>query len=218
MACFKGNVKMMAKLIRRGADPNALSNDLGPPICTAIYSGSREAVKLLVEQGVPLSHDNDDLPTPLALAAYLSDSSMFNYLVDTCKDTLPSLEYDNALLTASLAGRLEVLRTLLKYEHSIECFQTATSRAADEGNWDTVLVLLENKQGLDCNELFYSAAVGTQQQDHVLEAIWKYTDGGILEQTLNKSLYDATDNQKESTVRMLLESFHADPNTATGDE
>lgn len=218
MASFKGNIKVMTKLLRRGADPNAMGKEIGPVVNAAICSGNREAVKILVEKGVSLTHNDEDLPTPLTLAALLSDSAMFNYLVETCSEKLRPQDYDTALEAAAVAGRPDVLNTLLQYEHSTECLQNAIDNAADERNWDTVLVLLQHSHGLDCNKLFYSAAVGVEQQDRVLEAIWQYTNGDISEQTLNRSLYDATDKEKESTVQLLLEMFHADPNEATGDE
>jgi ankyrin repeat protein len=218
MASLKGHVKVMNKLIRRGANPNAMAKEIGPVINAAIYSGNREAVKLLVQQGVSLTHTDNDVPTPLVLAALFSDSDMFNYLLETCGEQLPPQEYDKALEAAAEAGGLDVVNTLLKHPHSTESFQKALDNAAEESNWDTVLVLLDHSRGLDCNELFYSVAVDVEQQDRVLEAIWLYTNGGISDETLNKSLYDATDNKKEPTVRLLLESFKADPNKATGDE
>jgi hypothetical protein len=217
MAAFGGHVEVMKKLVLRGANPNATSNDIGPVVNAAISSGVRAAVELLVEHGVSLTLDRDDLVSPLALAALLSDVSMFEYLIEQYADKLPAQEYSKALVKAAEAGRIEVFNKLLEFQHDQEYFQGALNAAAEEWNWDIITILLERCTGLGCDELFYQAATGTEPQDRILEAIWKHTNGNISEEKLSESLYDATDREKESTVKLLLETFKANPN-ATGEE
>ncbi|CAJ2507809.1 Uu.00g089950.m01.CDS01 [Anthostomella pinea] len=218
MAAFGGHVEVMKKLLLRGANPNATTSDIGPVVNAAISSGNRAAVELLVEKGVSLMIvDRPDLDAPLALAALLSDVSMFEYLIQKYADKLPATEYSKALVKSAEAGRIEVFNKLLEFQHSQEYFQEALDAAVGEWNWDIVTVLLERRPGLDCNNLFYEAATGTEPQDKILEVVWQYTNGSISPETLNKSLYDATDREKESTVKLLLEKFGANPN-ATGDD
>ncbi|KAI1503617.1 hypothetical protein F5X99DRAFT_99738 [Biscogniauxia marginata] len=216
MAAFGGHVEVMKKLVLRGANPNATSNDIGPVVNAAISSGNRAAVELLVEHGVSLAVDRDDVEAPLAQAALLSDVSMFEYLIQKYADKLPAEEY-SALVKAAEAGRIEVFNKLLEFEHNQEYFQDALDAAVEEWNWEIVTILLEKRSNLDCNNLFYEAATGTEPQDKLLEVVWQYANGSISAETLDKSLYDATDREKESTVKLLLEQFGANPN-ATGEE
>ncbi|KAF4928951.1 Ankyrin-3 [Colletotrichum viniferum] len=217
MAANAGHVKIMNKLIQKGANANAIAEDVGPVMNAAISSGNPDAVKLLVEKNVSLAVEDDDVDSPLALAGLHADLSMFEYLTQTYADKLPPKEFDKAFVKAAVSGRVDVFNKLLTYDHSQECFQEALEAAAEEENWEIVMILLEKRQGLDCNEVFRQAATTAEHQDKVLEATWKYTNGDISKETLNDSLYEATDLEKESTVRLLLETFNVDPN-ATGDE
>lgn len=217
MAAFGGHVEVMKKLLLRGANANAMSNDIGPVVNAAISSGNRACVELLIERNVSLTVDRADIDAPLALAALLSDFSMFEYLIERYADKLPPEEYSKAFVKAAEAGRLEVFNRMLEYEHTQEYFQLALGSAVDEGNWDIVTIILEKCQGLDVDGAFYQAATGTEQQDKLLDVFWNYSSGTIGPDTLNNCLYDATDREKESTVKLLLEKFKADPN-ATGVE
>ncbi|KAK6542248.1 hypothetical protein TWF694_006211 [Orbilia ellipsospora] len=218
MAAFKGHCKVMIKLLNRGANPNALAED-GPVINEAIVSGNLEAVRLLVEHGALLAHDDedDDNPPPLALSALLSDLTMFTYLLDACAEKIPHKEYNKAFISSASAGRIEVTKRLLQFQHDQQTFQEALEAAALEENWEILLLILESCQGLDCNSVFHQIAEGSEQQDKLLSAIWKHTNGTVSQETRDDSLYEAVDREKESTVKLLLEEFGANAN-ATGSE
>ncbi|KAK6330555.1 hypothetical protein TWF718_002755 [Orbilia javanica] len=216
MAAYRGHCRVMIKLLDRGANPNA-SAEGRPVINDAIVSGNLEAVQLLVEHGALLAQDgnNDDNPAPLALSALLSDLTMFTYLLDACADKIPHKEYNKALISSASAGRLEVTKRLLQFNHDIITFQAALEAAADEENWEILLLILESSTGLDCDEVFSQIATSSEQQDRLLTAIWKHTNGNVSQETIDESLYEAVDIEKESTVKLLLENFGANAN-ATG--
>ncbi|KAK0757534.1 hypothetical protein N5P37_010261 [Trichoderma harzianum] len=219
MASFGGHIQVMKKLLLRGADPNAVANDIGPVVNAAISSGSREAVELLVEHNVSLTFksDDEDVPCPLALAALLADYSMFEYLIESYADKLPPQDYSAALIAAAAAGRIEVFNKLLNFGHETDVFQSALDSAVEEWNWDIVKSLLDHRQGLDVNGLFTEAATCSEPQDKMLQLAWEYANGSITQETLSDALYNATDREKVTTVRLLLQSFGANPN-ATGEE
>ncbi|RVD90439.1 uncharacterized protein DFL_001404 [Arthrobotrys flagrans] len=218
MAAYKGHCRVMIKLLDRGANPNALAEGR-PVINEAIVSGNLEAVQLLVEHGALLAQDDndDDNPAPLALSALLSDLTMFTYLLEACADKIPHKEYNKALISSASAGRLEVTKRLLQFSHDAITFQAALKAAADEENWEILLLILESSTGLDCDEVFKQIATSSEQQDRVLTAIWKHTNGSVSQETIDESLYEAVDIEKESTVKLLLEEFGANAN-ATGVE
>lgn len=217
MAAYDGRVEVMKKLLVRGANPNYISRDEGPVVNAAIASGNRAAVELLVEHGASLTLDREDVYSPLALAALLSDVSMFEYLIEQCADKLPALEYSKALVRAAEAGRVEVFNKLLAFHHDLAYFQKALDAAVEDYNWDISTIILQRETGLDCNNLFYTVATCSEPQDKMLEIAWEYANGSITPETLGRSLYDATDREKDTTVKLLLEKCGANPN-ATGTE
>ncbi|KAI0201255.1 ankyrin repeat-containing domain protein [Astrocystis sublimbata] len=217
MAAFGGHTEVMKKLVMRGAKADATACDIGPVVSAAICSGNRDAVELLVEHGVSLTTDKEDVASPLALAALLADISMFEYLINQYADKLPAVEYSKALVSAAEAGKIDVLTKLLEFQHTEQYFQSALNAAVEEWNWDVVTILLQRCPGLDCNGLFLAAATCSEPQDKMLEICWEYANGSITAETLGQSLYEATDTEKESTVEMLLTKFRADPN-AKGEE
>ncbi|KAK6495994.1 hypothetical protein TWF481_002023 [Arthrobotrys musiformis] len=218
MAAYRGHCRVMIKLLDRGANPNALAEGR-PVINEAIVSGNLEAVQLLVEHGALLAQDgnDDDNPAPLALSALLSDLTMFTYLLDACAEKIPHKEYNKALISSASAGRLEVTKRLLQFSHDAVTFQAALEAASDEDNWEILLLILESSTGLDCDDVFSQIATSSEQQDRLLTAIWKHTNGSVSQETIDRSLYEAVDIEKESTVKLLLEDFGANAN-ATGVE
>lgn len=111
VAAGNGHVDMMQLLMLRGADPNATSPDIGPVVNSAISSGNRAAVELLVERGVALTialseDESSDVEPPLTRAALLSDLSMFEYLIAQYAEQLPAEEYSKALVKSAGAGRV----------------------------------------------------------------------------------------------------------------
>ncbi|ORY61452.1 ankyrin repeat-containing domain protein [Pseudomassariella vexata] len=137
------------------------------------------------------------------LAAQFADMKIFKYLVEACADKLRPEEYSTALIAAANSGGVEVFKELLSYEHPQECFQKVLEAATEEENWGVVNILLDKCAGLDCDKLFIAAVDVNENQDKVLQAVWQYTNGSVS-------------GAKESTVKLLLDEFEADPN-ATGE-
>ena len=215
MAAGEGFVQVMKRLIGRGADINAFANGIGPVINGAIASGNQEAVELLIRKGARLSiDDQDDIDPPLATAAISPDVSLFDYIISVCADRLPKREYNLALVAAAGAGRTEVFEKLLKYSHPHDIYQMALERATEEIEWDIVKILLEKFTDLDCHQTFIAASTAWDDRAEILHTIWRHTNGTLSIDTINDALYEATDYEKEDTVRLLLTEFGADANAA----
>lgn len=216
MAAENGHVEVMELLIRRGMDANATSPDLGPVINSAILSGNRKAIELLVKHGVALTiapGGSRKVDPPLALAAQLSDLSMFEYLIEQYAEKLPAEEYSKALVKSAEVGNFEVVQRLLEFDHDSDNYQRALDKAAEQGNEDVVEVLLSKRAGLDCKRVFLMAATIHGDQDKLLDIAWNYAKGAIPRGVVNQALYMATDYEKAQTVQLLLEEpYQADPN------
>jgi ankyrin repeat protein len=217
MAAYTGSVRVLKMLLTAGADPNAADKGLGTPLNAAINSGNLDAVKILVAKGVSLSLSSDsEHETALSCAARLPDSAMFDYIIETGADVLSPHDYNTAFIASAYQGTVDIFRKLLEYEHDQETLQEALVQATDECEWDIVRIILRMYPGLDCNKLFEAVATGYDNEDELLNIIWEYADGSISANTLNDAIYLATDNEKESTVKYLLETCKASPN-AVGD-
>jgi len=213
MAAAGGKTAVMAQLIGHGADVNASDTSwVGPVINTAILSGNGDAVKLLLERGAKLNRPilPNRLP-PLDLAAQYSDITMFEIVLAAGRESLGSDEYGGALVSACTSGRIEVVTQLIEFQPNRVHFQASLDHAYPEKNWDVVELLLQNIQGLDCNNAFFAAATDVEHRADVLAVMWDYTSGAIDKAILDKCLYEATDSEKETTVKALLK-MGADPN------
>ncbi|PHH65731.1 hypothetical protein CDD81_1458 [Ophiocordyceps australis] len=224
MAAHQGRLDVISKLTREKADPNATAVEIGPVINAAICSGVADAVYRLVECGARfdvIPGPSDDWCGPVELAALHWNLPMIESLIEKSGGKIPAEQYSRALIQAAYGGRNDVLKRLLEFDHSRQVFQNALEAAGEEENWEICKMILglEKCKGLelDCEELFFQAASCIESPVSVLEEIWGYTGGFISETILAKSLYDATDMEKEDTVKFLLETCHASPE-ATGEE
>lgn len=227
MAAQSGKTGVMEKLIRHGANVDAIDDEIGPVVNGAILSGNYDAVKMLIARGArlnyPLSDDGSggvewtaDWPPPLALAALHSDLVMFDTVLEAGAGVLSAEEYEKGLVLSSFSGRAEVVSRLLEHGYTEQAFQTALQAAASEENWDVIRLLLKSSDGLDCDDVFREAAAAAENLEDVLDAIWAHTHHSIDQTILDSCLYIATDREKEKTVESLL-GMGADPD-AHGEE
>ncbi|KAI1061024.1 hypothetical protein LB507_010091 [Fusarium sp. FIESC RH6] len=153
--------------------------------------------------------DEDIVKCPLALAAMRADLAVFEFLISEYSDKLPSSEFETALIKAAEWGRTEAFKRLFNdFEQSLEAKQQAldeATRAAD-GHWDIVTMILEKCPGLNCDKAFLFTAQGSDGDEElrILEAMWEYSQGGISPETIDESLYEATDHENQRTVELLL--------------
>lgn len=147
----------------------------------------------------------------------MTDISKLDCLIKEYKDKIPPEDYSKAMVAAARYGRLAAFNKPLEFEHSSEWFQNALDSAAAHGKWDIVPAILKSHCCLNCDEAFYQAAISTENKDKSLGILWERSDRTVERERLNQPLYEAADNQKLSTVTILLDTFAADPN-ATGEE
>ncbi|KAK0378490.1 hypothetical protein CLIM01_04119 [Colletotrichum limetticola] len=225
MAAYSGSVRAMSKLITRGANKDACSANIGPVINAAIFSGNSAAVTELIKLGARLSFEgwtgentdqsesSDENNTtseepswipPLALAALISDISMFNAILEAAADNLTPNEHSKALIMASHSGRIEIVEKLLGYEHESHIFKASLEVATNEQNWDVIRLILKKSTGLDCEIPFGATSKDKEDLQDVLELCWEHADGSIGQEILDDCLYTATDLEKKETVEQLI--------------
>jgi ankyrin repeat protein len=204
MASGEGNIEIMELLLDAKADVNAKCISSGYElhvINCAIGSGKLEPVKLLVEKGAAVHSDNN---CPLDWAAAQPDRKVFDYLLKVGHKDLQPYDYGMALKCAAEYGNADVFATLLEFEHEQHYLQEALDTAAGENEWDIVRLMLNKHKGLECDTLFTAVAAATEDLEELLTLVWDYASGSISQEALDKALYQATDNEKEVTVKNLL--------------
>ena len=218
-AALNGDTNVINQLLSHGAKPNAIAKGIGPVINAAVSSGNLGAVEILMstEKDAPLDAAEHEFHSPLAAAALCPDLSVFENLTKAYSDGPHSQEFSKALLAAATAGRIEVCKRLLTYQHERGCLQEALDSAARTSQWPVVNVLLETCSDLDCEDVLMQIALCSGEHTETLETVWKYTKGALPAAIVNTALYEATDREKASTISVLLDRFGGSPN-ATGEE
>jgi ankyrin repeat protein len=70
-AISSGNFAEIKRLVKSGADVNALGEDGGSPLSSAAFHGQLEHVRFLLQNGANLTRKNRDGNTPLHVAAFM---------------------------------------------------------------------------------------------------------------------------------------------------
>lgn len=223
LAAVQGHVEIMRELLasesRAVKNVNALSKDHGPVINAAIQSGVINCVKeLLKHKDLSLDFDDYEIEPPLVLAARMSTPALFRDILEAGTDTWKPKHCEDALVRASYNGRLECVDALISYHQTWDnaCIQSSLLSAGVEDSWQVVTRLLDIEAELDYYDIFYLSATTLAQQDEILKRIWELAKSNIPQNIVDAALYRATDNEKVSTVRWLLEVCNANPN-ATAD-
>lgn len=210
MAAYNGQTEVMRKLIVDWkANINALCDE-GPVLNAAIVSGNTDAVNLLLEHEVRVNYGIDEVDVaPLAMSAYYSDLKMFSTILEKTQSKLTPEEFDKAMIWASAAGNLDVLKALLSFEHKHEAYQTSLSNATYWTNWEACLLILKHPpaRGLDCEGLLTHACaeIANETLVEVIQACWDNSGESLSQEVRDRCLYEATDKEKESAVKLLLE-------------
>ncbi|KAL2689146.1 hypothetical protein Neosp_003198 [[Neocosmospora] mangrovei] len=225
VAAVQGHVDTVKILLDHGGDPNALNNEHGPVVNAAVQSGNNEVVQLLLEdKRINLDFDNLErkrFPRPLALSAARSEQEVFRQILVGGKAKWKAEDYSSALIDGCSCNKLDNVKLLLSLDeqHHFEnaVLEEAMLTAAVEHNWGCVLAILDlGRQELDCNNIFYIAAVTMRNlslADEVLRKLWETRSSTIHPEVTDAALYQAADNQKGPTVAWLLDHCHANANS-----
>lgn len=209
----QGWMPIVKLLLDRQANVNLVGGLHRRALNAAAYYGHKDIVEELLEKGADVDPQEEyRYGSALGAAARKGHKATACLLLEKgWNASRQGGTYGSILVIAATYGHAEVMQALLEKDHDVPSREQALEMASKNGRTDAVKKLLEHSPFLRHQRAFLCAA--SFGQDDIVRLL---KERGVDQQTLNKALYDASDHEHESTVKLLLE-FGADPN-AEGDE
>ena len=151
-ASSKGHINIVRRLVTAGADVSFFDDRYGNALQDAARNGYGEVITCLAEAGVDPNAPGGDKGTALVCAASVGRSDIIEILYDVGVEAGPTSDASNALVTATLAGYEDVVRSLIKHGADLNCLSqkrlteavcTPLEAAAASGNVSLVKLFLE---------------------------------------------------------------------------
>ena len=207
IAAEKCNSDIVLELLQHGADVNIKSGWHVRALNVAAYSGFADIVQLLLDHGAEID-PNDDYRYGSALGAATrrGHTDIVRSLLKKGWDVNRKLQgYGSFLVAGATYGHAEAVRALLEHNVNAMSQVQALEVASKNGRTEVVKHLLEKSPFLPCQKAFHNAA--SYGRDDVLEL---FEGRGPTPEMLKDALYHSSDQERESTVNLLL-NLGADP-------
>ena len=207
-AASTNSMEVVRTLLQHGADVNLKGGSHIRPLNIAAYCGYTEVVQLLLNHGVGVNLDDDyRYGSALGAAARTGKADIVRLLLQKGWNASQRMKtYNSPLVAAATYGHAEVVQALLHHGTEGAPQVQALEIASKNGRTDVVKNLLAHSPSLPHQKAFQNAA--THGRDDILELL---EQRGTSAEMLNAALYDASDQEMESTVKLLLK-FGANPN------
>ena len=201
------NSETVRELLRHGANVNLKGGWHIRPLNVAAYAGYTDLVHILLERGADVDPDDDyRYGSALGAAARRGHVEIIQDLLQKGWDVNRKLKtYNSPIVAAATYGHAEVVKALLQHQVEGASQVEALEIASKNGRTEVVKNLLESKPNLPHQKAFHYAAMNGR--DEIVELLEKC---GTNPEMLDMALYDASDQERESTVKILL-GFGASP-------
>ncbi len=140
----------VTRLLRDGADVNAVQADGATALHWAAYHGDADLAETLLDAGANPAAANRNGSTPLWLAANQGDAMLVETLLDGGADANELLPLGRRpLMLAARSGVVATVRVLLEHDADVNAKETqrgtnALMQAADQGHADVMSLLIEH--------------------------------------------------------------------------
>jgi ankyrin repeat protein len=206
--------KITELLLERGAKVNVKGGAAQRPLNIGALVGNLEGVRELIDHEADIDPDEEYwYGSALGGASRNGHADMVEYLL-SCgwSPTRTMKTYGSFLTAAATYKHLSVVEILLQKEERTPVLEMALQAAAQRGYVSIVEAILDKNTTLRLGKIFSKAAYYGRTE--VLKILFKRDANGEIRddnQMRDNALYQATDNEHEETVKMLLE-YGADPN------
>lgn len=206
-AAANNDNEILKLLLNRGAQVNIMGGVNRRALNIAAFVGDLEAVRILVEKGADTDPDEDYwYGSALGASARRGHADVAKFLLSKKWNPGRFMKtYGSFLTAAATYNHLEVFEILLEHENRELVIEQALQAAAQRGYVPIVKAVLDKGSTLRHQKAFSLAAFYGRTE--VLKLLFPR---GIDQEQLDKALYQATDNEHEETVRLLLD-FNASP-------
>ncbi|RFU74300.1 ankyrin repeat [Trichoderma arundinaceum] len=150
IAAERRPMRAVEMLINAGANINAIDKDGQTPLLIAMKNKRWDIAKCLLKAGADAKADSRNGDTPLLGAVMGGKKSIVRQLLDAKVDVnAADRDGRSPLHHAAILSDCNIIQILLEAGANIDAFQGSTNQAAlrsaiREGNWETVLSLLQN--------------------------------------------------------------------------
>ena len=208
-AASTSSTEVLRILLQHGADVNLKGGLHTRPLNIAAYSGYTETVQLLLEHGIEVNPDDEyRYGSALGAAARTGNAEIVRLLLQKGWNANQKMKtYNCPLIAAATYGHAEVVQVLLEHGTEGAPQVQALEIASKNGRTEVVKNLLAHAPNLPHQKAFQNAA--THGRDDILQLL---EQRGTNAEMLSAALYDASDQERESTVILLLK-FGANPNS-----
>jgi ankyrin repeat protein len=206
--------KITELLLERGAQVNVIGGAAKRPLNIGALVGNLEGVRGLIDHEADIDPDEEYMyGSALGGASRNGHADMVEYLLSCGWSPSRTMETYGSFITAAATYKhLSVLKILLEKEERTPVLEMALQAAAQKGYVSIVEAILDKNTTLRLGKIFAKAAYHGRTE--VLKILFKRDDNGEIRddnQMRDNALYQATDNEHEETVKLLLE-YGADPN------
>lgn len=207
-AAANDDIEIVRLLLDRGAMVNVIGGAARRALNIAAFTGNLQAVTMLIEKGADIDPNEDYwYGSALGAAARRGHGDVAKFLLSHNWSATRSLKtYGSFLTAAATYNHLDVFEALLEKEGRELVIEQALQAAAQRGYAQIVKAVLDKVTVLRHEKAFSLAAFYGRTE--VLKLLFPL---GIEQTLLDEALFQATDNEHEETVQLLLE-FNADPN------
>ncbi|KAM3930010.1 ankyrin repeat and SOCS box protein 3 isoform 2-T2 [Leptodactylus fuscus] len=189
LAAKRGSVRCSEILLRAGADPNDLTNDVTTPLFLAVESGCEAVVKLLLRYKANVNGPHSYSGwNPLHQASLMEHTDLIQLLLENGVNKESKDDFGiTPLFIAAQYGKYESVKLLLSRGADVNCQAkdkaTPLFIAAQEGHEKCAELLLSTgaDPNLYCNDDAWQLPIHTAAQmgrSKILEMLMKVTDNG----------------------------------------
>lgn len=180
-ASENGEQKIVAELLKHGADVDAVDCERNSALMFACSNGHFDIVRMLLKHGVSVNFQNKQGSTAFMLGCMMGQSKILELLLShQANYRLPNLKGKTPLMLASFYGRVHVVKLLLA-QHDIDV-------NAKDIHKDTALIFAAQRGQQDICQALVNAGARANDTNQYNNSAKSYYAGAKMESTFSEKV------------------------------